>query len=274
MEVSLYNGYIEIQPSFEDLASIYEGKNIYGFVTNQYVIIKNNEGKIIDKVRWVGDGKLPAKLIYTKIKDFKPLTPKQECMCDLLANASIPIKIICGCAGSGKSYATMKFGMHYLMKGIYSKFFVIRHNVSVGEKNGYLPGDKFQKIRGWLGFFEDNLDGIQTIEELFEKQMLDVDSPEYMKGRDLKNAWILVDEAEDLTEDQFKMIGERVSAGSILCFVGDYDQTTQDKYKKFSGIKRAINRLAGNELVGIIVFDDIEKDNVRSDASKVFSYLY
>ena len=268
----MYNGYTIIQLDDEGMARLYENTLDNEFVINQYVIIKNKDGDVVDKRRWDGNKLVP--LLYTKIKDFKPMTPKQECLCDLLANKDVPIKIIAGCAGSGKSKITMTFGMHYLMKGLYSKFFVVRHNVSVGEKNGYLPGDKFQKIRGWLGFFEDNLEGMLTIEDLFEKQMLDVDSPEYMKGRDLKNSWILVDEAEDLTEDQFKMIGERTSAGSVLCFVGDYEQTTQDKYKKFSGLKRAINNLAGNPLVGIIVFDNLSEDNVRSEASKVFSYLY
>jgi predicted ribonuclease YlaK len=268
----LYSGYLEVQPNNEELSALYEGNNIYNLLINQYLIIKNEDGKVIDKRRW--DGNNLVKLIYTKIKDFKPLTPKQECLCDLLANQTIPIRIIAGCAGSGKSKITMTFGMHFLNKGMFQKFFVVRHNVSVGEKNGYLKGNKFEKIRGWLGFFEDNLEGQQTIEELFDLGKLDMDSPEYMKGRDLKNSWILVDEAEDLTEAQFKMIGERISAGSIMCFVGDYDQITESKYKKFSGIKRAINNLAGNPNVGIIVFDDLQNDNVRSEASKVFSYLY
>ena len=103
--------------------------------------------------------------------------------------------------------------------------------------------------------------------------MVEVDSPEYLKGRDIKNAWILVDECEDLTEEQFAMIGQRTSANSTICFVGDYDQITQDKYKKYSGLKRAINNLAGNENVGILVFDS-EEDNVRSEISKIFTYLY
>jgi PhoH-like ATPase len=269
----LYNGYIEIQPSDEELASLYEGNNNYNLITNQYVIIKNANGEVIDKGRW--DGNAFVRLIYTKIKDFKPLSAKQECLFDLLSNNKIPIKIVAGCAGSGKTKITMAFGLHYLLKQVYSKFFLVRHNVSVGEKNGYLPGDKFEKIRGWLGFFEDNLDDIQyTVEELFKRKILDVDSPEYMKGRDLKDCWILIDEAEDLTEEQFKMIGERVSAGSIVCFVGDFNQTTQEKYKKYNGLKRAIKNLAGNPLVGIIVFDDEKNDNVRSESSKVFSYLY
>jgi predicted ribonuclease YlaK len=209
------------------------------------------------------------------MKDFKPLSWKQEFLFDMLCNRDINIRIIAGVAGSGKSKVTIKFGLNYITKGLFAKVFLVRHNVSVGEKNGYLKGDKNQKIRGWLGFFEDNIDDTQeTIEEMIEHKTLDVDSPEYMKGRDIKNSWIIVDESEDLTEDQFKMIGERLSAGSEINFVGDYEQTTQEAYKKSSGIKRAIEKLAGHPKVGIIVFDDKENDNVRSEASKIFSYLY
>ena len=169
----------------------------------------------------------------------------------------------------------MTYGIYFLGKQVCDKFFVVRHNVGVGEKNGYLPGSKFDKIRSWLGFFEDNLDSVQyTVEEMVSRGYLDVDAVEYMKGRDIKNSWMMIDEAEDLTEDEFKMLGERASAGSFMCFVGDYDQTTQEKYKKNSGLKRAINNLAGNPLVGIMVFDDKENDNVRSEVSKVFSYIY
>jgi predicted ribonuclease YlaK len=270
----LYTGYTIIQPDDEKLALLYEGKNTdYNFLINQYVIIQDAEGKVIDKRRWDGEKLVP--LSYTKIKDFKPMTPKQECLCDMLSNPNLSIRIIAGVAGSGKSKIVMTHGLHYVFKQVYNKFFLVRHNVSVGEKNGYLPGNKFDKIRGWLGFFEDNLDSVQyTIEELFERGMLDVDSPEYLKGRDLKNSWILVDECEDLTEDQFKMIGERISAGSVMCFVGDYEQTTQEKYKKFNGLKRAIENLKGLPQVGIIVFDDVKNDNVRSEASKIFTTYY
>jgi len=268
----LYNGYLEVQPNNEDLASLYEGNNIFNLLTNQYLIIKDVDGKVIDKGRW--DGSKFVKLIYTKFKDFKPKTIKQEFAFDLLANPEIKIKILGGVAGSGKTRLSMMFGMYFLNKGIFERFFVIRHNVSVGEKNGYLPGSKQDKIRGWLGFFEDNNDTQYTIEEMIAREMIDVDSPEYLKGRDIKNSWILVDEAEDLTEEQFCMIGERPSSDSIICFVGDYDQVTQEKYKKYSGLKRAIKNLAGNPNVGIIVFDDKENDNVRSEISKIFSYLY
>jgi PhoH-like ATPase len=274
----LYNGILEIVLDDENVAQFYEKKYKYDYskenlLINQYVVLKNKNNKVLEKGRW--DGNSFVELSYPKIEDFKPISIKQEFLCDLLSNMNIPIKIVGGIAGSGKTKIAMTFGFHFLSKQKFNRFFVVRHNVPVGERNGFLPGDKFEKIRGWLGFFEDNLDGIQyTIEEMIDRKMLDVDSPEYMKGRDLKNSWILIDEAEDLSEDQFKMIGERISAGSVMCFVGDYEQTTQDKYKNSSGLKRAINKLAGNPKVGIVVFDDKENDNVRSEASKIFSFLY
>lgn len=252
---------------------LYEGKMELNLLINQYLIIKNEKGEVIDKRRW--DGKEFKYLNPVKIKGFKAKTVKQECLADLLSNKNIPIKLVCGVAGSGKTKLTIVHGLHFIQKQEYGRIFVVRHNVGIGEKNGYLPGDKFEKIRAWLGFFEDNiLDTQLSIEDMYSRGILDTDAVEYLKGRDLANSWIQIDESEDLSEEQFKMIGERVSDGSVICFVGDYEQATQDKYKNNSGIRRAIDKLSGNPLVGVIVFDDKEQDNVRSEVSKVFTSCY
>jgi phosphate starvation-inducible PhoH-like protein len=274
MEAALYNGIkiVEIDND-ETLARLYEGYNDFDLFINQYIIIKDKEGKVLDKLRWTGTEF--AKLTYKNIKNFKPKTDKQSCLFDLLSNKNIPIKIIAGVSGSGKTKSCISYGLYFVGNETYSHLFVVRHNVGIGEKNGFLPGDKFDKIRSWLGFMEDNLDDTQyTIEDLYSKGILKVDGLEYMKGRDLKDSFIIIDEAEDLCEDQFKMLGERPAENSIICFVGDYEQATQDKYKNSSGLKRAINKLVGNPNVGIIVFDDKENDNVRSEVSKIFTYLY
>ncbi len=270
----MFNGiHCETVIDDENLARIYEEKQGLELKINEYLILKRSDGSVIAKHRWTGNSF--ADLSYTKLKNFTPKSEKQECLFDLVSNLDIPIRLIAGVAGSGKTKICIKYGLHLLSKGKFSKIFVIRHNVSVGEKNGYLPGDKFEKIYGWLGFLEDNLDDIQsTVKELYESKKIDVDSVEFMKGRDIKNAYILIDEAEDLTVEQFKMLGERVSEGSVINFVGDYEQTSQEKYKKDNGLIKAIEKLSDNSLVGTVVFDDKEKDNVRSDASKVFSYLY
>jgi PhoH-like ATPase len=275
----LYNG-VRFETVVNDdihLANFYENILDLNLKINEYLILKDADGNTIDKQRWTKSGF--AEIKFPKIKEFKkefaPKSEKQECLFDLVSNNEIPIKLIAGVAGSGKSKVCIKYGLYLLDKGKFSKMFVIRHNVSVGEKNGYLPGDKFEKILGWLGFLEDNLDDVQsTVEELYKSKKIDVDSVEFLKGRDIKNAFILVDEAEDLTVEQFKMIGERVSAGSVICFVGDYEQTSQEKYVKNNGLIRAIENLSGDPLVGVVVFDDKLNDNVRSETSKVFTYKY
>ena len=255
------------------MANVYEDKNLLNMKINEYLIIKNEKGEIVDKRRYTKDGF--KDLSYIKFKDFKPLSPKQECAFDLLNNRSIPIKILAGVPGAGKTAMAIRFAMYYLNKGIYSHILVVRHNVGIGEKNGYLPGNKIEKIRGWLGFLDDNLDFMQyTLDEMIDREMIEVDSVEYMKGRDLKNTFIMIDEAEDLTTEQFRMLGERVSKDSVICFIGDEQQSTQDKYSKNSGLKRAIEVLGGQELVGIVAFDDKWCDNMRSEASKIFSYYY
>jgi predicted ribonuclease YlaK len=277
LEDIIYTGIKNVQMSDQELADFYENKNpssnIFGMKLNEYIIVKNKNGEIVDKQKFTKDGF--KKLTYIKLKDFKPLSVKQECAFDLLSNTAIPIKILGGVPGAGKTAIAIRYGMYYLLKQTYSNILVVRHNVGVGEKNGFLPGDKYEKLRGWLGFLEDNLDFTQyTVDEMFDRKMLSVDGVEYMKGRDIKNTFIIIDEAEDLTTEQFKMIGERVSANSTICFIGDQNQTTQEKYQNNNGLKRAIESLAGNPLVGMIVFDDKLMDNMRSETSKVFSYYY
>jgi len=268
-----YNGFLEIKlESDEEVAELYEGRMVLQLKTNQYLIVRNKDNEIIDKKRW--DGEKLVSLSSVKIKGFKAKTYKQECLFDLLSNKNIPIKIIAGVPGSGKSKISIVFGSHFLNRGDYERIFLVRHNVGIGEKNGYLKGTKEDKIMGWLGFFRDNWDGQETIEELCSNGSIELEGVEFIKGRDIQNSWCMIDECEDLTESQFKVIGERVSYGSAICFIGDYEQVTQEKYKQSNGLIRAIKNLAGNPHCGIVVFDDKENDNVRSEVSRIFTNIY
>lgn len=273
MAEELYTGIKEVIMTEEEQAKFYGNQVLDNLFCNQYVIIKDSEGKTIDKFRY--DGEKLCKLKIEMIKGFKPKTVKQECCFDLMSNKDIRCKIIAGVAGSGKTAIALKYGFYFLDKGLVKKIFIVRHNVPIGERNGYLKGTKEDKLCGWLGSIKDNIDDKQnTLEELISKEVIEVEAVESIKGRDIKNSWIIIDEAEDLTEEQFKVIGERVSTGSYICFVGDYNQTSQEKYKSMNGLKRAFTKLKGRPLFGFINFNNALEDDIRSEVSKEFAYYY
>lgn len=269
----MYNGFKELTLNEEELAALYENRYNAELLPNQYLIVKDLNNHIVDKFYW--NGKSLEKLKVKKSKEFKPRTYKQECCFDMLGRDDIKVKIMFGVAGCGKTKMALRFGFDYMRDGKVDKIFIIRHNVSVGEKNGFLKGSKEEKILGWLGCIKDNIDDRQeSIEQLITFEKIEVEAVEYIKGRDIKNAWIIIDESEDLTEEQFKVIGERVSEGSYICYIGDIEQTSQKQYKDNNGLKRGINSLAGDPLVSIIGMEDKDLDNVRSNVSRLFTYKY
>ena len=244
----------------------------YDLRPNEYVIVRQPDGLLLAKKK-VKDNKLldvPFIKIGTGKGIFKPLNPEQECAFDLMTDDSIKIKVLTGLAGSGKTKIAIKFGMEKLKREQVSKIFFIRNPVAVGEEVGFFKGDKNAKVLNWNNPIKDNMDDrMDTLEELIEKGKVEIDIPATMKGRDIKDAWIIVDEAEDLTEEQFKMIGERVSAGSYIIFCGDTGQVTKDKYRKNNGLQRAFN------LRGIPLFGCVELlEDVRSETSKIFATMY
>ena len=90
--------------------------------------------------------------------------------------------------------------------------------------------------------------------------------PFYMKGLDIHDTFIVVEEAEDLTHKEIKLIGTRLGQNSCLVLSGDYHQAEKKYMNGNNGLFKVINNFKGNPLVGVVVLEE----DVRSDASKVF----
>lgn len=240
---------------------------------NEYVIIKNENGKVLAKYKYKNGRfiELPFVTIGKGKNAFTPLNPEQECAFDMMADNDVKIKVLTGLAGSGKTKIAIKFGLTKLDKGEINKIFLVRNPVHVGEQLGFHKGDKLAKTANWNNPIKDNMDDrLETLEELVAKGKVELDIPSEMKGRDLKNSWIIVDEAEDLTEELFKMIGERVAEGSTIVFTGDIGQATHLKYKNNSGLKRVYKLRGKTPLYGSVELIE----DVRSEVSKVFATIY
>lgn len=265
-----YKGYKFVDLSEDEMAYFYSNpdENIYKLHINQYLIIRDTDKNTVDKYKWNGKEHLKLKLPPKKI--INPANDLQACALDLLNDSSIPIKIIAGTYGSGKTYLNTKMAVYHIKeKGHFAKLMVVRNPIGTGEAIGWLKGSKEDKTDDFFKPIIQHLEGGELeADRMVQYGQLLKEIPYYMKGLSIEDTFMLVDEAEDLDVKLIKLIGTRLGKNSIITFSGDYNQS-EDKFLHNNGLLTAINKLKGDPLVGIVVLD---KD-VRSDASKVFAEL-
>lgn len=233
------------------------------FVTNQYVL---HDGKA-----YRFDGRVLVPTRWSSIKGFTPKNVEQQCLFDLLDNDRVPVKTVVGIAGSGKTKASLQYGLHKVLDGKrFERLLIVRQPAVVGEEIGFLKGSLADKLAPWQSAIIDNLEGgRQQFDELMFMRKLEFDIPSYMQGRDIKRTYVVVDEAQMLTVDQVKMLGSRVSEGSIIVFAGDVDQTFKREYKTNNGLTRMIEVLAGRPEFGFIRLHS----SVRSSVAEMFASI-
>lgn len=204
-------------------------------------------------------------------KKIKPMNDEQKCYFDLLHNSEIPIKVSVGMAGTGKTNLALKFGFMKMAdkNSPIEKMILVRNPVECGEAVGFLKGDKNEKLGHWNNPAKDNYEDKNVpFEALVERGKIELDIPSLMLGRNLKNSWIIVDEAQHLNPQMFKMLGERVATGSEIIFIGDPSQD-YGYTRGESGLEKA-KKLIGNHLFGMVEL----KEDVRSEVSKLFATRY
>jgi len=264
-----YTGYKEVWLTEEEVAELYSNLDIntYGLHTNEYLIVYMNES-VVDKFRW--NGKKLVNLKSPPQKIVKPWNDLQACALDLLMCKDIPVKIIIGHYGSGKSYLSTRIGLFQIDKGFCNKMLIVRNGIGPGERSGYLPGSKDEKHSWMTKAIEQQLDGKeQELQSLIQQGKVEIETPYYMKGMSLNDGyWMLVEEAEDMDTHIFKTVGSRIGKNSYAVFSGDYQQA-ESKFKHDNGLMSFIRKWKGNPLVGIVKL----KEDVRSEASKLFADL-
>ncbi len=132
-----------------------------------------------------------------------------------------------GPAGSGKTFLAVAYGVSLLLKGKVDKLIITRPAVEAGERLGFLPGDLNEKIDPYLtpiwGALDDIL-GAQVLAKKRETKEIEVAPLAYMRGRTLSYAYVIVDEAQNTTRMQMKMILTRLGEGSKMVVTGDPSQ--------------------------------------------------
>ena len=166
-------------------------------------------------------------------------------------------------------------------RGVYSKLMLVSNPVPADDIDiGALPGSKHDKVGSYFKsmtqYLKDysngiDIDSFDPNNEMAAKQRgyeLIMEIPSFMKGMSVDDTVMIVDECEDLSLKQVKMLGTRIGKDSCIVFTGDYHQA-EKKYRVDSGISKMIEEFKGDPLVGIVVLEE----DVRSSVSKLFANL-
>lgn len=168
-----------------------------------------------------------------------------------------------GPAGTGKTYLAVVFAVDALKNNLVKKIVLTRPAVEAGENLGFLPGDLKEKVDPYLRPLYDALHdmlGIEQTERLIEKGVIEIAPLAYMRGRTLEDAYVILDEAQNTTDNQMKMFLTRLGFNSKMIITGDVTQIDLPRGVE-SGLVRAMNIL--NNVKGISFIHLTAMDVVR-----------
>ena len=165
-----------------------------------------------------------------------------------------------GPAGTGKTFLAMAHGLHLLREKVVQRLVLTRPAVEAGEALGFLPGDLKEKIFPYLRPLYDALFEMLDADEaerLIERGQVEIAPLAYMRGRTLKGAFVILDEAQNTTTEQMLMFLTRLGEGARCVVTGDPSQVDLKRGVR-SGLREAMEVLRGIEGVQFIQFAPID----------------
>lgn len=272
-----YTGYREILVEDEFLSKFYSGEitpETFCLKNNEYLILINDEGEAID--HYCNSNGVLRRVPYPVISnnftgEMKPRNPQQYCALDLLKNDEVPVKLLTGRFGTGKTMACVKAALQAIEEGKFEKIVFVRNNVQVKDTDnlGALPGDVDNKMLPYLLPFADHCGGIEGVKRLVEVGILEVVPLAYLRGRSIRNAIIYSMESENLTKEHIQLIIGRADEGTQVWFDGDLKQRDKGIFEKSQGLEKMIERLQDNKLFGYVHMPKVERSPIAALADEL-----
>jgi predicted ribonuclease YlaK len=265
----IYEGYIKISGTTDEINEQMDVIDMSKLYANEYIVIDDKSIGKTKEMRF--DGKKFVELKLPPSGFIKGKNSLQRCALDALNNKDIDIVAILGTYGSGKSFLSMQMGLYGVNeKGYQSKILGVREARGEGSAVGYLPGEFEQKVGDFFKPLEQQLKGGEfELQSLKQRGVLDVQIPYYLKGTTYDSTIMVVDEAEDLTESQLRLVGTRLGQNSRIFFSGDYKQSLINKTISNPLVKMC-DEFKGSPNFACVFLDT----DVRSEASKMFATLF
>tara|TARA_Y100001938_G_C7951290_1_gene359448 strand:+ start:1 stop:780 length:780 start_codon:yes stop_codon:yes gene_type:complete len=220
-----------------------------------------------------------------------PRNKEQHFGLDLLMDQRVQVVSLIGKAGSGKTLCALAAGLQQVLEPNrgktrykqeqnreetpYKRLIVTRPVQPLGKDIGFLPGTLEEKMAPWLMPVQDNLqfllgDDKVTLEMYMETGTIEIEALTYIRGRSIANAFIIVDEAQNLTKHELKTIITRVGEGTKIILTGDIEQIDNVYLDETSnGLTYAVEKLKEFSITGHVTLLKGERSKVASMAAKV-----
>ncbi len=218
------------------------------------------------------------KLMHKELWGLKPRNFEQAMAFHLIQQNNLDMMVMTGPAGSGKTLIALAYGLHAILEEKrFDKIIVARSTPPIAEDIGFLPGTEEEKMAPWLAAFDDNLEVLHSndenmnssIEYIKERANIQFKSLNFMRGRSFNNAYIIIDEAQGLTQFQLKSIITRVGHNSKIVVLGNLAQI-DNKYISplTSGLTYLVQKSKDFEFAGIMHVNGVERGRLAAFAEE------
>jgi len=191
------------------------------------------------------------------LKTIRPKSEGQARLMDAIDRRSLVVAL--GPAGTGKTYLAIAKAVAALEAGKVGKIVLSRPAVEAGESIGYLPGDVEDKLAPYLRPLYDALSdrlSMKRVRSLIAEGAIEIAPVGYMRGRTLNNAFVVIDEAQNCTYVQLKMLLTRLGWNSTMVVTGDPNQS--DLLPELSGLGIVAERLERVEEIAVVRLTDVD----------------
>ena len=289
----IYEGFTKLLVDEESINQFYLGDDVYldeDVVTEQKIKLYPNEFVMLVSSSNEKKTALSRFTDYSKplrhIRDLKnelmwgihPRNKEQSFAFDLLFDDEIPLVSLIGKAGSGKTLMAIAAALEQGLGGKgdqYRRIIISRPVQPLGKDIGFLPGTMEEKMLPWLKPIQDNIrhlmgDDRTMLEAYVEKGKIEVEALTYIRGRSISNAFVIIDEAQNLTAHEVKTIITRIGENTKIVLTGDIEQIDNVYTNETSnGLTYAVEKFKESELAGHITFRKGERSKLATAAAKL-----